>query len=362
MNILYISHLSTNIAAGLNWSVPAGVTAQKKYDNVFWIDINEVEMSHWLKSGVFHHASEFGGLRLKNFPRPFNNPDLVVFEGFYAPREALFAYQLRRKRIPYIIIPRGSLTHQAMHNHAALKKKVAHFLLFNSYVKHARAIQYLTEAEHKDAGDKWNDNHYILSNGFNYPEKYKQTFCKNGIKAIFIGRLDMYHKGLDELLKAIDKCKDVLRTNQFHLELYGPQKYDYYKIDAYIKEHSIEDIVELKGEISGINKEEAILKADLFVMPSRFEGHPMGLIEALAYGLPVMVTPGSNMTKEIESEQCGWVCSETNSQKLEIVLERICKEKDLLPQMSQKARSMAKKYDWDILAKKFHDIAQDLIK
>jgi len=361
MNILYVSHLSANIAAGLNWSVPAGVAAQEKYDNVLWVDIHEVEMPHWLKSGVFHHSSEFGGLRLSAFPKPFDSPDLVVFEGFYAPEEALFAITLHRKNIPYVIIPRGSLTHKAMHNHAAFKKRIAHFLLFDSYVKHACAIQYLTEAEYKDSGDRWNKNYYILPNGFTYPENCKQTFSEKGLKAVFIGRLDMYHKGLDELLKAIVICKDFLRQHQFHLDLYGPQRYDYEKIGVFIKSENIEDVVELKGEISGIEKENAILGADLFVLPSRFEGHPMGLIEALAYGLPAMVTPGSNMAEEIEGKKCGWVCPKTASQHLCSVLKKICGEKYLLPQMSKNARELAKVYDWDVLAKKFHEISKQLI-
>lgn len=248
-----------------------------------------------------------------------------------------------------------------MHNHAALKKKIAHLLLFDSYVKHARAIQYLTEAEYRDSSDKWNKNHYILSNGFSYPSNFKKSFSENGIHAIFIGRLDMYHKGLDELLKAIVECKGVLRANMFHLDLYGPKRYDYYAIEEFIKQQEINDIVELRGEISGKDKERAILEADLFVMSSRFEGHPMGLIEALAYGLPAMVTPGSNMAEEIEREQCGWVCSKTESQKLKETLEQICKETNVLLQMSKNARELAKQYDWDVLAKKFHEIASQLI-
>ena len=55
---------------------------------------------------------------------------------------------------------------------------------------------------------------------------------------------------------------------------------------------------------------------DLFVMPSRFEGHPMGLIEALANGLPALVTRGCNMLDEILSSNAGWVC-ETSENDLE---------------------------------------------
>ena len=45
---------------------------------------------------------------------------------------------------------------------------------------------------------------------------------------------------------------------------------------------------------------------DIFLMPSRFEGHPTGLLEALAYGLPCIATTGSNMREEIELADAGW--------------------------------------------------------
>ena len=56
MDLLYISHLSTNIAAGLNWSVPASVQAQSKIDNVLWVNMTDVVMQHWKQVDVYHKA------------------------------------------------------------------------------------------------------------------------------------------------------------------------------------------------------------------------------------------------------------------------------------------------------------------
>ena len=146
MNILYVSHLSTNVAAGLNWSVPAGVKAQEKIDNCLWVDLYNKEMSHWRETKCFHQLQEYGkDLHLDLLPSPFDRPDVVVFEGFYEPKEPKFAKELRKNHIPYIIIPRGSLTHQAMNNHAKWKKRIAHLLIFDRYVHKATAIQYLTQ-------------------------------------------------------------------------------------------------------------------------------------------------------------------------------------------------------------------------
>ena len=138
---------------------------------------------------------------------------------------------------------------------------------------------------------------------------YKKTdfFC-DGIKAIFIGRLDMYHKGIDLLLEAVSQIKEELSLSHFKLAIYGPIRYDYYQIEQEIIKYKLSDLVSIHNEVSGEEKIKVLLDSDLFVMTSRFEGHPMGLIEALAYGLPCLVTPGTNMAEEIKEYDAGWTC------------------------------------------------------
>lgn len=55
MKILYISHLSTNIAAGMNWSVPASIMAQEKIDDVLWINTTDVLMTHWKETKAYRN-------------------------------------------------------------------------------------------------------------------------------------------------------------------------------------------------------------------------------------------------------------------------------------------------------------------
>ena len=356
MNILYVSHLSTNVAAGLNWSVPAGVKAQEKIDNCFWVDLYNLEMPHWRETKCFHQLQEYGKeLHLELLPAPFNRPDVVVFEGFYEPKEPKFAKELRKNHIPYIIIPRGSLTHQAMNNHAKWKKRIAHLLIFDRYVHKATAIQYLTQDEYRDSGDNWNKCHYILPNGFSTPSRTKQTFSKEGIKATFIGRLDMYHKGIDVLLDACEVMQKELREACFSICFYGPRKYQHDLIQQTISEKGLQDFITMGGEITGKPKEELLLDSDLFVLTSRFEGHPMGLIEALAYGVPAIVTPGSNMAKEIREANAGWTCEDVTVDKITKMLRQVISEKDQLIEKSSNAVKLAEPYDWDKLATKFHE-------
>lgn len=360
MNILYISHLTTNIAAGPNWSVPARVEAQSIYDNVFLLNTTNVMMDHWQSVKAFHNLDEYGKLHLDNLPAPFSNPDIVVFEGFNFIEQIMFAKELRKRKIPYIITPRGAMTYEAQHNHARLKKYVARVLFQNSFVKHALAIQYLTEGERKNSMLMFKTRNFVLPNGITEPKEKKTTFSNEGINATFIGRLDMHHKGIDILLDAIQSILPELQYANFKLAIYGPRKYDYYKIENAINELKIGDVVELKDGISGNEKKEVLLNSDLFVMTSRLEGLPMGLLEAIAYGVPCFVSQGTNMREIIDKSDAGWTC-ETETSDIANALLKVLKEKDLIEIKSKNAIVLSEKYQWNQIARSFSIILNGLL-
>jgi glycosyltransferase involved in cell wall biosynthesis len=53
----------------------------------------------------------------------------------------------------------------------------------------------------------------------------------------------------------------------------------------------VEHALTLPGWVEGRQKEELLRRSDLFVLPSHYEGLPLGLLEAMGWGLPVIATP-----------------------------------------------------------------------
>lgn len=360
MIILYVSELNGSVSAGPSWSVPSRIKAQEAIDNVLWINLTPNYLQHWKDVKAYHSITEFENFGLDYLPLQFRKPDVVVFEGFYSMKAVYFSKYLRRKEIPYVIVPRGSLTWQARHNSSRWKKNIAHWLWFDSFVSNALAVQYLTETEKKDSAKQICRSSFVLPNGITPPTKIKNRFSENGVRAVFIGRIDIYHKGLDVLLEACSQIHSELKMAGFSLKIYGPKNQDYEKVKHFIQERNFQDIVSIMGEISGIAKAEALLDADLFMLTSRFEGHPMGLIEALSFGLPAFVTPGTNMASEIDGANAGWV---TDCEKNSIIqtLIRAIKEKNMYSIKSKNALDLSKGYDWNLLAKKFHDKLENLL-
>jgi len=361
MIILFVSNLSGDPSSGLTYSVPSRIKALECIDDVLWINLNDNTTDSWKEVNSFHMLNEYGNrISLALLPKPFNKPDVVVFEDFYYLKTLIFSYELRRKGIPYIIVPRSNLTYLAQHNKSWLKKKISNHLLFYRFAQKALCIQYLTDTEQINSSCKWNKKYIIVPNGITMPDKKKNSFSKDGIKSIFIGRLNAYHKGLDLLLEAIYNEKESLIAANFSLIIYGKKNRDFEKLKEMVCNYKLMDIISFGGEITGREKEEAILMSDLFIMTSRFEGHPMGLIEALSYGLPCIVSEGTNMAGEINDADAGWTC-EGNVRSIQNALLRAIREKDQYIIKSNNSLTLAKEYNWTKLAHRFHDEVKRLL-
>lgn len=360
MNILYVSHLVVKAESGPTWSVPASIKAQSKIDNVLWVNTSNGVMPNWEELDCFLWLKD-KVLKLQNIPEPFDKPDIVVFEALYDSfQEITFSRELRRNNIPYVIIPRGSLTYMAMHNKSRWKKEIAHFLFYDNYIKKASAIQYLTKREYEDSRYRFDGRHFIIPNGFTSSGVVKEMFSNNAINAVFIGRFDVYHKGLDFLLEVCKRQRKLLQDNQFQLCLYGTQTKDWYLYKDQVEKLGLDDLIKLYGPVTGKEKEDVLLNSDLFIMTSRFEGHPMGLIEALAYGLPVIASRGTNMYEEIESSDAGWVC-EPETDSIEKAVITMISEKKGLMEKGKNAKTLSNCYEWDLLAERFHEEVKALV-
>jgi glycosyltransferase involved in cell wall biosynthesis len=64
------------------------------------------------------------------------------------------------------------------------------------------------------------------------------------------------------------------------------------RLDALIAQHRFGERIDVPGKVSADQLEALYAGADLFVLPSRFEGYGMAFAEALAHGLPVIGTTG----------------------------------------------------------------------
>jgi glycosyltransferase involved in cell wall biosynthesis len=96
-------------------------------------------------------------------------------------------------------------------------------------------------------------------------------------------------KGYDVLIEALAQLKD----RRWQLVIVGDPTRSpdtATRLAAAIARHALSDRIELTGPVTQERLAELYSAADLFVLPSRFEGYGMAYTEAIAHGVPVIGT------------------------------------------------------------------------
>lgn len=356
MKLLYLSRLEDESFAGLTYSVPSQVKSQSIYDTVHWYNFLPTERDSWRDTGLYHNSNDYE-FDIKQFIKECWKPDLIIFEGFYAFHPTPRIIEIISSGIPYVIVPRCAFT-EGDQAKKALKKKICNFLFYRGFANRAKAIQYLTEKEATESGSSWNEHYFIQPNGIDEVACSVRSFNRRKKREIvYIGRIEPYQKGLDLLMDAISCLKDESGiADKVHISIYGNSaNSSAEKIKVQIEGMGVASLVSLHGPVYGESKIKVLEEADVFLLTSRYEGMPMGLLEACSFGLPCIVTPGTNMADDVQREKAGWICGQSAESINAALLNAAGCDKEEMRALSLGSKRIAARYSWNSIARDTHD-------
>ena len=278
--------------------------------------------------------------------------DLIHIHGLWYAASALAARAARARGIPYLITPHGMLDRWALER-SWLQKKIYYFLVERRNLRCAASVHMFNTGEYEASKNALGEvRPFILPNGVDvstysdFPGKtgFASIYprAKGKILLLFLGRIN-YKKGLDILIPAFRRAMSLNRD--LHLIIAGPDDGYLGRLKDLIEKHGLGDQVTLTGMVSGVLKRQILAAAHMFVLTSYQEGDPMALKEAMAAGLPVIISSACNFP-EAEEHDCGIIVPHDAGAVADAIL-RLANDGQRLRAMGERAKSlMQTRYTW----------------
>lgn len=294
--------------------------------------------------------------------------NVVLVHAHYQFANWIGAYLARRYHKPYVIFAHSSLRKEAINHKNRFFKWLYLRIMEHNNLRKALFIAF-NAPEEKD-NSLYKEIGRVIFNGinisefFNMPQRgyFQKLYPELQNKFIFLslGRLDVKHKGLDLMIPAFAKLHREYPNT--HLVLAGPdEEGGKNEVLEMARQQGVLDSITLPGLISGQVKLAALQDADAFVLPSRFEGLSIALLEALYTGLPMLVTDQVGLCEEIRATGAGIVVPVLSSE----IYNGLLKLMDKNTRMSMQGKGtelILKKYTWDKIGHTLVEQIKALIK
>ena len=154
----------------------------------------------------------------------------------------------------------------------------------------------------------------VVANGINFAD-YAQVPAKgllrrrhpelaDGRIVLFLGRLN-FKKGLDVLIPAFAEA--ATEADDLRLVPAGPDDGMECRACAWVRECAIEDKTVFTGMLTGPQIQQAYRDAEMFALPSYSENFGIAVVEAMAMGVPVLISDKVNIWREVADAGAGLV-------------------------------------------------------
>ena len=303
-------------------------------------------------------AIPFSVRRLRQF-------DIVHIYGMYELLGPLVAFFCRRWNIPFVVETLGM-------NRPVLrslgKKRIYHALLGRRLMDQADRIISTSARERTTMLEDGvpEDTLVVRRNGVDLDEfrtlpargKFRKAYRIRAADRVvlFLGRL-VSVKSLDMLLEAAATLSDSTSK----VVLAGPEQGDGYRkfLEKSAADLNLNGRVLFTGPLYGRDKLEALVDADVFVLPSLSENFGNAAVEAMACGTPVVVTEGCGVAPYLAGR--GGLVIRHHVDALREALERLLGDRELLSRLRSQAPAVAGELSWDEPVDQMETLYQELV-
>lgn len=189
----------------------------------------------------------------------------------------------------------------------------------------------------------------------------RRLLPKDRLNIVFSGRV-VYRKGIDVLLKAF---KQILSCHpETHLHILGSSKLQIgdafeEELRGFVRDNQLEASITFHGDVD--NVEDYLKEADIFAFPSRHEGLPNALLEAMACGLPVVATSIGGVVDIVKDGINGILVKPDDVNSFNKALGRLIDSPDLRKNLGTAARRIVEEfYSLEAIAQRYIELYKEM--
>jgi glycosyltransferase involved in cell wall biosynthesis len=163
-----------------------------------------------------------------------------------------------------------------------------------------------------------------------------------------VGRLTS-QKGFDDLIRAYPKIRRSVPNARF---LVVGDGYMRGELEALAEREEVKGATTFAGFVSDPDLVDAVKASDVIVVPSRFE--PFGIIalEAMAAGVPVVVSKVGGLAEIVDDSVDGLEVEPNNPDSIADATARVLSDRALASELAAKAKEKVTQFSWESSAMK----------
>jgi len=176
-----------------------------------------------------------------------------------------------------------------------------------------------------------------------------RSYAQPATRLTYVGTLEVYYKAPDILVQALAITKE--KGDRFHLTFVGDGRRRP-ELEALIRELQLTPEVTFTGKVAAAQVFDLVDEADIFILPSRQEGLPKAMIEAMARALPCIGSTAGGIPELLPPE---YLVPPGDAQALADKIMEVAGDPERLTGMSARNLTVARKYAAEILREKRQD-------
>jgi glycosyltransferase involved in cell wall biosynthesis len=230
--------------------------------------------------------------------RVLKRGDLLVIHEGWVLSNVVGALSARLRGARLVVMPHGVYERQIVENQRdvlGLRRKLDRAVLRMADAVH---VFYVGEQAVLRAVEPRIRQFVTVPNGAD-PVPDGQAWRGGGRHFLWIGRFDVFHKGLDNLVSAWAQLPEP----RPRLILAGPDfQGGRARIATMVQESGLSEAVELRHHVGGAEKSELLTSCRAYIHPSRWESCSIMLLEAMAAGVPSLISRTIHAADELGDE------------------------------------------------------------